>query len=554
MPRTNPAWPVAVALALVWALAVPATGGVITDVGAIPSPFSPNADGVFDSTAVYYSLSERAAVVVSIGDSLGVGFWTFWSGWEEEGTHSHWWDGWYGFHADTLAVDGEYRFLVKAIPESEPFEEVSFPFVVDTVAPPLNSVDVAPSRFSPDGDGVGDSLMISFEAGIEPSDQVLITVLDANDDPVRQVYSATGVPSAVLFWDGTDSGGAAADDGLFFISVETRDAAGNSSESGALVDLDTAPPLLGVDYPDSAATDVRVGTPDAEVTGWAYDRAGVVRVEMSLDQEEWVDIAIGRPDSVSWTASVLCTSCIPDTLDETLGLFIRAHEGTPTAGGEGHVNGPSSAVPVLSFDVIFDVAPPEHVSSSVSGGDDTFEVGETVTITSMWDDAGYEVSADFSEVDSEFDPADVEVEETTGGRYSVTYEISEANTFVPVTGAQVLITATDFFSRSAVDSSLSISVVPPSSGDPAVFSVSVNSFRPLLGERVVISLGSYEGSATVDIHNMAGTLVRTLTSEGGSSVSWYGDNDAGSSVASGAYFLRIQTGGSETIRKVAVIR
>ena len=554
MSRTNPAWPVAVAIALVWALAFPVAGDVITDVGVIPSPFSPNADGVFDSTAVYYSLTERAAIMVSIGDSLGFGFWPLWSGWEEEGTHSHWWDGWYGSEGDTLAADGTYHFLVRAIPEFSPEEETSFPFVVDTMAPQLFDVEVAPSRFSPDGDGVGDSLMISFEAGIEPSDQVLITVLDAADDPVRQVYSGTGVASAVLFWDGTNSGGVVADDGLFFVNVETRDAAGNSAESGALVDLDTAPPLLGVDYPDSTETSVRVGAPDAIVTGWAYDRAGVVRVEMSLDQEEWVEVVMGRPDSVSWTAGVSCTSCIPDTLDETLEFFVRAHDGTPTADGEGHVNGPSSAVPVLSFDVIFDVAPPEHVSSTVSGGGDTFEAGETVTITSMWDDTGYDVTADFSEVDSEFDPADVGVAETTGGRYSITYAISEANTFVPVTGARVLITATDAFERSAADSSVAVSVVPASSGEPAAFGVSVNSFRPALGERVVISLGSYEGSATVEIYNMAGTLVRTLKTQDDPSVSWYGGNDGGSSVASGAYFLRIQTGGSETIRKVAVIR
>jgi hypothetical protein len=209
---------------------------------------------------------------------------------------------------------------------------------------------------------------------------------------------------------------------------------------------------------------------------------------------------------------------------------------------------------VLSFDVIFDVAPPEHVSSSISGGDDTFEAGETVTITSMWDDTGYDVSADFSEVDSEFDPADVDVEETTGGRYSITYGISEDNTFVPVTGARVLITATDAFSRSAADSSVTVSVIPASSGGSAVFGVSVNSFRPPLGESVVISLGSYEGPATVDIYNMAGTLVRTIRTVSDPSVTWYGENDDGDSVASGAYFLRIQTGGSETIRKVAVIR
>ncbi|MFH1688942.1 MAG: T9SS type A sorting domain-containing protein [Candidatus Eisenbacteria bacterium] len=548
----NPARPVTAVLVLVWALAVPASGGLIFDVGVIPSPFSPNADGVFDSTAVYYSLSERAAIVISVGDSVGSAPWPLWWGWEDEGEHKHWWDGWFG---DTLASDGEYRFLVEAIPQSGPYEEADFPFVVDTVAPPLHSVDVAPSRFSPDGDGVGDSLMISFEAGIsEPSEQILVTVLDANDEPVRQVYSANGVASAVLFWDGTDGDGAISEDGLFFVSVESRDAAGNLSESGALVDLDTAPPLLGVDYPDSNVTELRFGTSVAELTGWAHDGAGVVGVEMSLDQEDWDEIAVGRPDSVSWAGSVSCASCIPGTLDEILVVFVRAHDGMPTADGEGHVNGPSTSVPVLSFDVIFDVAPPEHVSSTVSGGDVVFEAGETVTITSRWDDTGYGVVADFSHVDSEFDPSDVVVTETTAGRYTVTYEISRANSFVPVVDAPVIITATDSFSRSVSDTTLSVTVLPKTSDGPTGLGVDVNSFRPLLGGEAVISLGLYEGAATVSVYNMAGTLVRTLESQGSDTVIWYGDNDDGGSVASGVYFLRIQTGESESVRKVAVIR
>jgi flagellar hook assembly protein FlgD len=415
-------------------------------------------------------------------------------------------------------------------------------------------VEVAPSRFSPDGDGVGDSLMIRFEAGIsEPSDQVLVTVLDEDVEPVRLVYSATGVASAVLFWNGADEAGAVAPDGLFFVKVETRDAAGNGEWSGALVDLDTSPPDLDVDYPDTTTMEIRVDSSVAELTGWAYDRAGVVSVELSVDQEEWTEVAVGRPDTVTWAGSVACTSCASDSLDEVLQVFVRAYDGTPTADGKGHVNGPSTSIPILTFDVIFDVAPPEHVSSTVSGGDDTFESGETITITTMWDDTGYDVTADFSQVDSEFDPADVSVSETTGGRYTVTYETSEANSFVPVTDAPVFITATDYFLRAVAVEAVTVTVLPSTSdGSTGAVAVEVNSFEPLAGERAVITLGSYEGTAMVRIYNMAGTHVKTL--EGSSPINWDGDNDAGDSVASGVYFLRIQAGESESVKKVAVIR
>ena len=560
MHRTNPAWSAAAVLMLVWAVAVPAAGVLISDVGAIPNPFSPNADGVFDSTAIYYSLSEPAKVTLAVADSLGAGLCTLWSNLaEDEGAHSHWWDGWLtdSLAVDVLASDGEYRFLIKAVPEpgsSYEEEEAGFTFFVDTEAPLLHSVEVAPSQFSPDGDGVGDSLMIRFEAGIsEPSDQVLVTVLGEDDELVRQVYSATGVASAVLFWDGADGEGAVASDGLFFIRVETRDAAGNQAESGALVDLDTAPPALGVDYSDTTTMECRVDSSVAMLTGWAYDRAGVVSVELSVDQEEWTEVALGRPDTVTWADSMECASCIPGELDETVQVFVRAHDGTPTADGQGHVNGPSASVPFLTFDVVFDVAPPKHESSTVSGGDSTFEPGETITITTMWDDSGYTVTADFSQVDGVSDSLDAPA--ITGARYSVAYEIPTADLLVlPVEDAPVFITATDCFGRRVTVEAVTVTVLP-SSDDPAgVLGLDVNSFEPLTGGKVVITLGSYGGPATVSIYNMAGTLVRTLESDGGSDISWGGNNDAGDSVASGVYFLRIQMDDSESIRKVAVIR
>jgi hypothetical protein len=439
MHRTNPARPVAAVLMLVWAVAVPAAGGLISDVGAIPNPFSPNADGVLDSTAIYYSLSEPATVTLAVADSLGAGYLALWSNLaEDEGAHKHWWDGWFidSLATEVLVPDGEYRFLIKAVPESGSSyeeEEAEFPFVVDTEAPPLHDVEVVPSRFSPDGDGVGDSLMIRFEAGIsEPSDQVSVTILDGDDEPVRQIYSSTGIASAVIFWDGADEEGAVASDGLFFVRVETRDAAGNQVESGALVDLDTLPPELGVDDLDSTTMEFRVDSSVAELTGWAHDRAGVVLVELSVDQEEWTEVALGRPDTVNWAGSVACESCAIDSLDETMQVFMRAHDGMPTADGQGHVHGSSSSVPVYTFDVIFDVAPPEHESSTVSGGDDTFEPGETITITTTWDDGGYTVTADFSQVDGVSDSLDVSP--ISGVRYSVAYDIPAEDLLVAAGG------------------------------------------------------------------------------------------------------------------------
>jgi hypothetical protein len=235
-------------------------------------------------------------------------------------------------------------------------------------------------------------------------------------------------------------------------------------------------------------------------------------------------------------------------------VFMRAHDGMPTADGQGHVHGSSSSVPVYTFDVIFDVAPPEHESSTVSGGDSTFEPGETITITTMWDgdDGDYTVTADFSQVDGVSDSLDAS--QTSGGRYTVAYEIPDAESLdLPVIDAPVIITATDCFGRYVTVEAVTVTVLPATSDDPTGIAVDKNFFKPMAGEWVEITLRSYEGTATVSVYNMAGTLVRTLESQD-TEIRWYGDNDAGDSVASGVYFLRIQVGESESVRKVAVIR
>ena len=53
---------------------------------------------------------------------------------------------------------------------------------------------------------------------------------------------------------------------------------------------------------------------------------------------------------------------------------------------------------------------------------------------------------------------------------------------------------------------------------------------------------------------MAGSLVRTLSTSDGTSLSWNGRNADGDLVASGVYFLWIQTDEGDAVRKVAVVK
>lgn len=554
MQRGNPIRSVAAVVLLSGGLASASPAGLISDVGAIPNPFSPNGDGVYDQITFRYTLAEQAWVVVTVEDSLQTIVRQFWSGDQEPGEYQYVWDGRDDWGA--LLPDGAYVLAIDAAG----VREAEVVVLLDTEPPAVQELLVVPSRFSPDGDGVSDSLYISFLIdSSEPTDAVQVGIRDVEGAQVRLLFSGSGVDSVGVFWNGADDGGSAAPDTLYAVVIETGDAAENGSATELMVDLDTDPPALGVDLPDTTLTLIAVQNTSTVVTGWAYDRAGVDSIEVSLDGEVWQGVPhVVDPEvagKVAWEHAVACTACAVGEADESATVRVRAYDGIATADGRGHVNGDGDPNPILEFDVVFDVAAPVHGSSTIIDDDDVYVAGETITIRTDWDATGYDVQAFFYQIDSEFDPESVNVLDEGVGLYTVTYTISEESTLVFSTPRRVRITASDYF-HTVADSSVTVTV---EEGEPGSYRVTVdeNLFNPELGESVRIGLGAYSGTVSVDIYNLAGTVVRTIAEEVSgedSGVNWDGTNGDDEVVASGVYFLRIQTDRDTHIRKVAVVK
>ena len=550
MQRATPIRSGWLVLVILVGIAQTAAAGLITDTGAIPSPFSPNADGVYDSTAVFYTLSDTATVIVSVADSAASEILILWAGDENPGEYRHWWDG----RGERDAVpDGDYFFLIQAIPHGGGSEYAEIFVAVDTEAPIISGESAVPNRFTPDGDGVADSVAVSFNVDYTGGGgQVSVRVSDLDGEEVDELFSSVGAESVLVHWDGIHSDGTESPDALYSVGIEARDPAGNVSQAGLLIDLDLHAPYLGVIFPDSILTEVRVNDTLAIVNGWAYDRAGVTSIELSLDQVDWDEISFSGPDTVWWEHTLTCTDCVPDSSDGTLSVYVRAHDGVATIDGEGHVNSSGSTPPVLSFVVTFDVAGPSHDESTIQDDDNTYFPGQTITIRSEWDDDGYDVEADFSAVDSNFDPEDVQVSNSVTGRYTVSYTVS-SNAMTPVPLAFVKITATDHFERSLADSSVTV-ILLTGSGEPSELSVDRNFFDPAEGDVLEVNLGSYTGEIVIEVFNMTGSLVRRLEASDAQSVTWNGRNDGDQLVASGVYFLSIATDEGNAVRKVAVIK
>ncbi len=540
------------AVALITGCSVLAAPGVasadaLTNVGVVPNPFSPNGDGAYDQTAVRYELSAYSDVEVTVVDSTAVEVAQLWADWADSGAHVHWWDG----TADQRALpDGVYTIIVRAHPVGDDWEEASVSVTVDTEPNAISALTAIPNLFTPDADGVADSTLVTLRTTDgAATGSASIEILDGDEGLVRALYTGSGTDSVSVWWNGRDGAGASASDGTYWVRVQTLDPAGNTAEAGLVVDLDRDPPVVGIDLPDGLS-EFRVNDITATLSGWAHDRSGISLMEIAVDDGDWFEVAFSGDDTVRWEYALDCSTCIPDSLDEDRVVYYRAHDNVVTADGEGHYNGDGTPAPM--FDLIFDVAGPAHVESSVSDDDDAYYPGEEITISTKWDDAGYDIDADFSDVDSEFNAEDVDVSGGTNGTYTVTYTIS-SQAAAPVTGREVGITATDLFERSEMDASVSVSLVVNAAG-PAGLTLDRNWFDPTAGEALEIDLGAYEGAVSVEFYALGGGLVRLIESESASSVTWDGTNEDGDCVASGVYFVRVETDEGDAVRKVAVVK
>ncbi len=115
----------------------------------------------------------------------------------------------------------------------------------DSVAPRVWGVEGGTARFSPNGDGTGDTATVT--GNLSETAAWTATVKDAGGGTVK---TATGNGAAFsLTWDGASGGGTAAD-GTYTVSIDAVDAWGNASSSSAgKLTIDTVAPVLGTVTP-----------------------------------------------------------------------------------------------------------------------------------------------------------------------------------------------------------------------------------------------------------------------------------------------------------------
>jgi outer membrane protein OmpA-like peptidoglycan-associated protein len=126
-------------------------------------------------------------------------------------------DGNYVYEFHTMRKEGRYTLRVKGR------------IIVDTTPPFLN-VEASDITFSPNGDGVKDTIIVEIKA--EEGADYSCTITTPEGIVVKKMEWGKGIPSS-WEWDGTGENGAVLPEGVYNISIIGKDSAGNTTTETA---------------------------------------------------------------------------------------------------------------------------------------------------------------------------------------------------------------------------------------------------------------------------------------------------------------------------------
>ncbi len=236
-------------------LALPSPGRAfveVTEISARPSAFSPNGDGVNDSTYLSFTTSSDAkSVRIYVDVVTGADTVAVLAHGEDHptGPVGFTWDG--TETGGAPAPEGIYDFVIVAADEYYTTPPLAVSVRLD-ITPPRFSTHIHPSPYTPDLP-LADSLLTVDLAVTDAQGGDLLTVAIGAGDPPETlcIYSLAPADSTYsCSWDGRDHA-----DGEYDLHVRSSDPAGNSMEASYVVDLDVSPPEISIESPAESFLD-----------------------------------------------------------------------------------------------------------------------------------------------------------------------------------------------------------------------------------------------------------------------------------------------------------
>jgi len=211
---------------------------LLHDVKVAPEAISPDADGRDDVTRIEYKLRRSADLSIYFLDAGGEKHYFREDKRRSSGQYSVYFG---GVVEGRMLPDGTYTWMLEATDLNGYTQKVEGPFTIsdaDTVMPELRNFSVYPQVFTPNQDGMGDRVTITFYLNKEVR-ELRVYVLDAegNKYPVAQKEGVArprvlGEPwePAVYTYDyegGVDLGATPPPDGTYTVVAEAEDLVGN---------------------------------------------------------------------------------------------------------------------------------------------------------------------------------------------------------------------------------------------------------------------------------------------------------------------------------------
>ena len=259
----------------------PSPAPTLTSISASPNPFSPNGDGIQDTTTISFTSDQAGTYSIDIKDSTATIKRTL-TGNLLAGTNSVVWDG--KDSSNTVVPDGTYSYFITATASGSG----------NTRPPPTGgdgtaTVDNTPpivTIASPANNALmnNNTPVISGTASDVSGIQSVTVQIDSNS------FTPTGTTS----WSYTPT--TPLSDGSHTVAVKATDNAGNSATTSISITIDTIAPSVSITFPTDGAV---LASSTTALSGTASDSgSGVKLVEVSVDNGATYNAASGTN---SWT-------------------------------------------------------------------------------------------------------------------------------------------------------------------------------------------------------------------------------------------------------------
>ncbi len=257
--------------------------------------FSPDADGIEDTTGVTILLGASASTVLTVvfeADSITPVDTLLTPQPLASGRTDIDWDGlrWDG----TPAPDGAYVVTLFASGSTRPDSSATRRVFIDTGVPAILVDSVTPGVYAPGAPDQPDTLHVAFTlsattpslAGI-PRDEIQYVFLKPDSsviepDTIGFVPTYNGEAGAYrLVWNAANQVGLA--DGEYLVTITVVDQAGHAASSSHTFRVDAKPPTLEITEPGPNGS--FKAAPDS-LAGWAWDNSGIQSVDIQYTSSQ----------------------------------------------------------------------------------------------------------------------------------------------------------------------------------------------------------------------------------------------------------------------------